>query len=106
MSSSFLKVYLDMVTCAAAACCAMLCRAMPCCAVLVCAADRYPVGKMQDFVKRLHASGQRWIPITDAGVAAAEGYGAYEKGLAMDVFVKDHKGKPYMGQVRSRWQDA
>lgn len=61
---------------------------------------------MQDFVKRLHSSGQRWIPITDAGVAAAEGYGAYEKGLAMDVFVKDHKGQPYMGQVRGGWHDT
>lgn len=62
-------------------------------------AVRYPVDKMQDFVKRLHAAGQRWIPITDAGVAAAEGYGAYEKGLAMDVFVKDNRGQPYLGQV-------
>jgi hypothetical protein len=56
---------------------------------------------MQDFVKRLHAAGQRWIPITDAGVAAAEGYAAYEKGLAMDVFVKDNRGQPYLGQVSS-----
>jgi hypothetical protein len=79
--------------------CAALCYAVLCCVVL-CPAVRYPVNKMQEFVGRLHVSGQRWIPITDAGVAAAEGYGAYEKGLAMDVFVKDHNGQPYMGQVR------
>lgn len=76
----------------------MLRFAVPCC--VVCFAVRYPVNKMQEFVGRLHAAGQRWIPITDAGVAAAEGYGAYEKGLSMDVFVKDHSGQPYMGQVR------
>jgi len=70
---------------------------MPCCLL---PAVRYPVGKMQEFVRRLHGNGQRWIPITDAGVAIAEGYTAYEQGLAMDVFVKNHNGQPYVGQVR------
>jgi hypothetical protein len=55
---------------------------------------------MRAFVRALHAAGQRWVPITDAGVAAAQGYGAYERGLALDVFVKDNKGQPYLGQVR------
>ena len=63
---------------------------------------RYPVDRMRAFVDGLHANGQRWIPIQDAGVAAAEGYAAYEAGRAAGIFVRDHKGDPYIGQVCDR----
>jgi alpha-glucosidase (family GH31 glycosyl hydrolase) len=59
------------------------------------------------FVDELHSNGQKFVPIVDPGILAvdsswdwAQGYDAYDKGMEMDVFVKDLNGeKPYMGQV-------
>lgn len=49
---------------------------------------------------RLHARGQRWVPITDCGIPHAPDDPAYTSGLAQGVFVKDVTGEPYLGQVR------
>jgi hypothetical protein len=54
---------------------------------------------MQDFVKRLHAAGQHWVPIQDAGVALAENYSAYEEGVKDNIWIKDYKDRIYVGQV-------
>lgn len=62
---------------------------------------RYPVNQMSSYVEELNARGQHWIPILDAGVAAAPGYLAYEEGNKQDVWIKDYSGKEaYVGQVR------
>lgn len=61
---------------------------------------RFPVAAMRSFVDKLHAVGQKWVPIQDTGIAVAKGYKAYEEGVRDDVFIKDHKGDPYLGQVR------
>jgi hypothetical protein len=57
---------------------------------------------MKDFVEGLHQQGQHWVAIQDAGVAADKGYKAYEEGTRDRVWVTDHKGKDYLGQVRDR----
>jgi hypothetical protein len=55
---------------------------------------------MKEFVEGLHQQGQHWVAIQDAGVAADKGYKAYEEGTRDRVWVTDHKGKDYLGQVR------
>jgi alpha-glucosidase (family GH31 glycosyl hydrolase) len=55
---------------------------------------------MKAFVDKLHSNGQHWIAITDAGVAADEGYTAYEEGERDGVFIKANTGDSYLGQVR------
>lgn len=62
--------------------------------------DRYPADRMKQLVEGLHANGQHWIAITDAGVAADQGYAAYEEGERDSVFIKAATGDTYMGQVR------
>jgi len=61
--------------------------------------DRYPADKMRQLVEGLHKNGQHWIAITDAGVAADEGYAAYEDGEKEQVFIKSADGGSYLGQV-------
>jgi len=51
---------------------------------------------------RLHAEGQRWVPIVDCGIAASPGDPAYEEGLAAGLFLRDVEGNPYLGEVRCR----
>lgn len=55
---------------------------------------------MRSFVEKLHASGQKWVPIHDSGIAAHPGYKVYEDGNKLNVWIKDDTGKPYVGQVR------
>lgn len=61
-------------------------------------AVRYAVPEMRAFLSKLHAKGQYWVPIVDAGVAKAKGYLSYEEGVKDGVFVKNYKGGEYMGQ--------
>lgn len=56
---------------------------------------------MKQLVDGLHENGQHWIAITDAGVAADEGYAAYEDGEKESVFIKAATGDSYLGQVGS-----
>eukprot|EP00775_Hariotina_reticulata_P010104 gene10104-10260_t len=60
---------------------------------------RFPVQKMQDFVKRLHTAGLHWVPIQDSGVAVAKDYAAYEEGVKDNIWIKDYKDRLYVGQV-------
>ena len=48
---------------------------------------------------RLHANGQRWVPILDPGIHIRSGYYAYDSGVAQDVFLRDISGGYYVGQV-------
>lgn len=66
---------------------------------------------MKQLVEGLHENGQHWIAITDAGVAADEGYAAYEEGEKESVFIKAANGETYLGQVGGMiyaggWVDA
>jgi alpha-glucosidase (family GH31 glycosyl hydrolase) len=56
---------------------------------------------MKEFVEGLHQQGQHWVAIQDAGVAADKGYKAYEEGTRDRVWVTDHTGNDYLGQVRN-----
>lgn len=68
-------------------------------------AVKFPSGKMKLFVDKLHASGQRFVPIIDPGIYAKQPtdgsapYLALKNGLEQSVFMKGLDGKPYLGQV-------
>jgi lysosomal alpha-glucosidase len=62
----------------------------------------YPLGMMRAFVAKLHAQGQRFVPIVDPGIAAfpAGAYPPLDEGLAAGVFVLDAgTGAPVKGRV-------
>jgi len=52
-----------------------------------------------NFVDHLHQKGMRYVPILDPGIKVEKGYPAYDRGIELDLFVKDLLGDPYMGQV-------
>lgn len=59
----------------------------------------FPITKMQDLIKYLHDRDQHYIVMIDPAVAEYD-YRPYNRGVEMDVFVKDKKGKkPYRGVV-------
>jgi alpha-glucosidase (family GH31 glycosyl hydrolase) len=61
--------------------------------------NRFPVDRMLSFVDRLHAAGQHWVPIVDAGTAAQAGSPAFEEGNSLEVWVRDYQGGYYLSQV-------
>ena len=61
--------------------------------------DDFDRAAMASFVRRLHASGRRWVPILDPVIRATRGYAPYDDGLAGGVFVTDVRGDPYVGQM-------
>ena len=61
--------------------------------------NNFPIGKLQSFVSRLHASNLHYVVIVDPGIATAKNYSPYAKGLKKGVFVKDHKGEVFTGKV-------
>jgi alpha-glucosidase (family GH31 glycosyl hydrolase) len=60
--------------------------------VFTLAPTRYPPGRVRSFLGRLHAAGQRWVPILDPGIKAEAGYAAFDAGLAGGVFLRDAGG--------------
>jgi alpha-glucosidase (family GH31 glycosyl hydrolase) len=54
---------------------------------------------MRQFVQRLHAAGQSWVPIVDPAVSVDAGNKAYQDGSKDKIWMRDHKGKTYVGQV-------
>lgn len=68
------------------------------CARCTCA-DRYPADRMRAFASRLHAAGQQWVPIVNPGIGIQPGYSAYERGKQAGIWIRDHRGRPYIGQV-------
>lgn len=73
---------------------------------LACFKRHHVILRMQAFVARLHANGQRWVPILDPGIHIRSGYHAYDSGMAQDVFLRDISGGYYMGQVSPSWLSA
>lgn len=61
---------------------------------------RYPAAKMRQFVAKLHAAGQSWVPIVDPAVSVDATFKAYSDGTRDKIWMRDHKGKTYVGQVR------
>lgn len=64
--------------------------------------DHVNFKELPDFVKELHAKGMHYIPLIDPGVSASEVRGSYEpydKGLEMNIFVKNSSGLPFIGKV-------
>eukprot|EP00775_Hariotina_reticulata_P010096 gene10096-10252_t len=61
--------------------------------------DRYPVHQMRAFVDKMHERGQQWMPLVNAGVAAAKGFRAFDEGSRDGIWIKDHEGSDYHGQV-------
>ena len=46
------------------------------------------------------AAGKHYMMIFDPGIANfVDNYPAYDKGMDMDVFIKDASGKPIVGKV-------
>ncbi|KAF1331225.1 Family 31 glycoside hydrolase, partial [Globisporangium splendens] len=59
----------------------------------------FPAPEMQSLLADVHARGQKFVPIIDPGIPDDKTDYAYSRGLELDVFIKDTKGKPYLGQV-------
>eukprot|EP00884_Botryococcus_braunii_P001446 jgi/Botrbrau1/11301/Bobra.0038s0064.1 len=52
----------------------------------------------QAFVDKLHANGQRWVPIVEPGIMVEPGYPTYESGMKAGVFILDFtREKPVLG---------
>jgi hypothetical protein len=57
---------------------------------------------MRQFVSKLHAAGQSWVPIVDPAVTIDATFRAYVDGTKDKIWMRDHKGKTYVGQVSCR----
>ena len=64
-----------------------------------CASSPSALGALQSIIDGLHSRGQRFVPIVEPVVHVQKGYATYDSGIAEDVFVKDVRGEPYLGQV-------
>lgn len=74
--------------------------------------DKTNFKDLPKFVEELHKNGMHYIPLIDPGISASEVKGSYvpfDKGLAMDIFVKNSSGLPFVGKVWNRattvWPD-
>jgi alpha-glucosidase (family GH31 glycosyl hydrolase) len=54
---------------------------------------------MKAFVDKLHANGQRWVPILDPVIHVRKGYKPYDDGMRAGVFLNDQTGHPYVAQL-------
>ncbi|BBN19385.1 alpha-glucosidase [Marchantia polymorpha subsp. ruderalis] len=59
----------------------------------------YPEDKLRTFVEKLHANDMRYVIIVDPGIAIAENYSTYQRGLDLDVYVRNQYGEKYLAQV-------
>lgn len=62
---------------------------------------------LSDFVKELHEKGMHYIPIIDPGISSSEKpgtYRPYERGLDMDIFIKNDSLLPFNGRVWTNGQ--
>jgi len=60
--------------------------------------------KLPDFVDDLHRNGRHYIPLIDAGIGSGEpagSYPPYDRGIELDVFVKNQSNLPFEGKVSS-----
>ncbi|KAI8142898.1 alpha glucosidase [Fennellomyces sp. T-0311] len=59
----------------------------------------FPEERMIQLGKDLHANGQRFVVMVNAGKHYKSGYPAYEDGHELDIFMKNPDGEEYVGQV-------
>ena len=65
--------------------------------------DQKSFARLPDVVRFLHAANMHFVPIVDPGISnekPAGSYPPYDRGLDMNVFVRDFFGKPLVGKVR------
>lgn len=65
--------------------------------------DKNNFKELPAFVKELHDRNMHYIPLVDPGVSASEKantYPPYDKGIEMDIFVKNFSNQPFIGKVR------
>lgn len=69
-------------------------------------ATNFPVAEGQEFLNRLHAAGQKFVPIVDSNIYApdptnsSDAYATYERGAAMNAFIRNGNDSFYFG---SNW---
>ncbi|XP_052750004.1 lysosomal alpha-glucosidase-like isoform X2 [Galleria mellonella] len=57
---------------------------------------------LPDFVDELHKEGMRYVMIIDPGISASQKpgtYPPYDRGIEMDVFIKNNTNQPLLGKV-------
>lgn len=54
------------------------------------------------FVKELHKRNMHYVVLVDPGISASEPIGSYppyDKGITMDIFIKNSSNQPLIGKV-------
>ncbi|KAF9016822.1 alpha-glucosidase [Hymenopellis radicata] len=59
----------------------------------------FPMDRMRELVDHLHRHDQYYVVMTDPAVASVDGYGAYERGTSMDLWLKSPDGSYSRGVV-------
>ncbi|CAO3621774.1 unnamed protein product [Cunninghamella echinulata] len=59
----------------------------------------FPMDRMVKFSEKLHKDGQRLVMMVDPAISTNSSYGPYERGVDLDIFVKNPDGTEYQGQV-------
>ncbi|XP_059088865.1 lysosomal alpha-glucosidase-like isoform X2 [Tigriopus californicus] len=57
---------------------------------------------LPDFVAKLHENGMHYVTIIDPGVSGGEPVGSYppyDRGIELDIFMKNSTGQPFVGRV-------
>lgn len=60
---------------------------------------------LPEFVKDLHDQGRRYVILIDPGVSGSEisgTYPPYDRGVELDVFIKNSTGQIFIGKVSSK----
>jgi alpha-glucosidase len=67
--------------------------------------NTFPYGEAAEFLSRLHANGQHYIPIVDSAIYnpnpenASDVYATYTRGANLDAFMMNPDGSEYIGAV-------
>lgn len=66
---------------------------------------RFSYEEGAEFLSKLHANGQHWVPIVDSAIYApnpenaSDAYPPYDRGVAANAFMMNPDGSPYIGAV-------
>ncbi|XP_028163081.1 lysosomal alpha-glucosidase-like [Ostrinia furnacalis] len=67
--------------------------------------DTVAYAGLPEFVDELHKEGMHYVMLLDPGISASEkpgSYPPYDKGIEMDVFIKNGTNQPFVGKVWNR----
>jgi alpha-glucosidase (family GH31 glycosyl hydrolase) len=59
----------------------------------------FPLNEMQAMVADLHEKKQHYVLIVDPAIKVEKGYGAYDDGVAQNLFIKNPDGTDFVGKV-------